>query len=206
MESGFISLQILYDTIVSNKGKGGPSTPDFEKKPYRKAAKLLCNSIPQTQGFYLWGRFEKNGLWKNIYIGKTGSGLTSHLHARIKEELHDEACCIRIHVYSYDDIKLECSARYLKHFHRALRKSGATHIVWVADPVLKNIIVHQIESDLIETMSPRGNKSRPVPPSMPQDHTLEVVKHFRQQIHLARSRKFFLPDHFQTVEPYLEHP
>ena len=71
--------------------------------------------------------------------------------------------------------------------HRALKKAGATHIVWVADPHLANSQVQNIESDLIETLGPSANMSRPVPPASLQEHTKTIIGEFRDLIHEHRS-------------------
>ena len=190
MESGFVSLRPLYQFIADHPTKAGlePGTP--ERRLYRAAASQLCSVIPQAQGFYLWGAYSPRGLWHNLYLGKAGFGRTSHLRARILEELHDEAACLWVTIASEQEFLDGGPDRYRRHMVRALRKQGATHIVWATDPRLSNTIVTAIESDLIETMSPRVNAARPVPPPCPQEHTPEVVSHFRSQIHLARGTRY----------------
>jgi len=73
---------------------------------------------------------------------------------------------------------------------RALKKAGANHIVWVADPDLENSAVQNVESDLIETLNPRANVSRPVPPVALQKHTKEIIGAFRSLIHAHRNDRF----------------
>jgi hypothetical protein len=171
MKSGILTLQPLYELISTHAKESGPNVDAAELRAYRRAAKALCASLPDEQGFYLWGRFEKNGLWRNIYLGKAGFGRTSHVRARITEELNDERGCLWIHAISNEAMRAGCPPRYLSNHDRALRKAGSSHIVWVSDPDLSNDIVRQTEADLIETMAPRANLARPVPPAAPQEHT-----------------------------------
>ena len=77
---------------------------------------------------------------------------------------------------------------------RALKKTGATHIAWAADPDLQNAEVQDIESDLIETLNPRANVSHPVPPVNLQKHTQKIIGEFRSLIHKNRSDRFAVPD------------
>ena len=76
---------------------------------------------------------------------------------------------------------------YEKHMARALEKKDSTHIAWVADPDLSNAAVQDIESDLIETLDPQANISHPVPRTILQKHTKEIIGEFRSLIHGHRS-------------------
>ena len=62
----------------------------------------------------------------------------------------------------------------------------------VADPELSNSTVQNIESDLIETFSPKANILRPVPPSVLQTHTKKIIGEFRKIIHRNRDGRFEL--------------
>lgn len=201
MQSGMLTLKPLYDVIASHPKEAGETVPLAERRFYRRAAKDLCVSLPQEQGFYLWGRFEANGLWRNIYLGKAGFGRTAHLRARLTEELHDESACLWVQKIPNEALRGGTPARYLTEYDRAMRKAGASHIVWVSDPQLSNDLVRDIEADLIETMAPRANLSRPVPPSHPQEHTHTIVRHFREEIHEARGSRFPLKDFPLGVRP-----
>jgi hypothetical protein len=66
--------------------------------------------------------------------------------------------------------------------------------VWAADPELPNAAVRNIESDLIETLNPRANLSRPVPPESLRTHTKDVIAEFRALIHAHRADRFTIPD------------
>ena len=199
MHTGIISLQPLYDFLKSKLDENGLERGSFVRRHYGVIAKDICAEIAAEQGFYLWGRYESNGLWRNIYLGKAGFGKTAHLRARILEELKDEQACI-LRAFVSEKVLKEAWERnypkmwhvYKRHMDRALRKTGTTHIAWVADPELSNSAVQNIESDLIETFSPRANISRPVPPVTLQEHTKEIIGEFRTLIHENRSGKFKL--------------
>ncbi|WP_415906760.1 hypothetical protein ACMXYX_07740 [Neptuniibacter sp. QD72_48] len=194
MESGHITLDSLYQHVnhdpcfqsIDGQGKTG--------REYAALATKLTSNIPIQQGFYIWGNYEENSLWRTIYLGKASSGKTSSLKARILEELKDErifmwadsqpnlnnAELMRLALNQYPRKGLD------KHFSRALRKKGTTHIIWVSTPdILKDEILN-IEADLIETMNPFANSMRPSPSSGLLDITIEVIKRFKSEIHGLR--------------------
>lgn len=206
MRSGILLLQLLYKFLKLNHDKIGLYGKSLEGRAYGVEVVKICQDIVATQGFYLWGRYERNGLWRNIYLGKAGFGRTAHLRARIQEELKDERACIWhafVSVHAMEAAGERNYPRmwhqYKKHTHRALKKAGATHIVWVADPHLANSQVQNIESDLIETLNPYANMLRPVPPVTLQQHTKTIIGEFRELIH--RSRKHFLMDRRDFLIP-----
>ena len=201
MHSGFVSLSPLYDLLRANPDPKGLERGSPARRNYGFAAQEICAEIASAQGFYLWGGYESNGLWQNIYLGKAGFAKTAHLRARILEELKDERVCIwRAFVSEETLTKAEMLNhptmwhKYQHHMMRALKKTGATHIAWVADPGLENAAVNNIESDLIETLNPMGNISRPVPPVTLQEHTKVIIAEFRSLIHENRSQRFALPN------------
>jgi hypothetical protein len=167
------------------------------RRQYGSVAAKICESIAPRQGFYLWGRYENNGLWQNIYLGKAGFGKTAHLQARILEELRDERSCLW-RAFVEEEMLLKAGVKnhpkmwhkYQPQMTRALRKAGTTHIIWVADPNLKNSAVTNIESDLIETLNPLANIFHPIPPQTLQSHTKEIIAEFRSLIHGHRSERF----------------
>lgn len=202
LKSGMLSLQPLYEFLKSEHNQAGMHGRSYEGRRYGKEAVSICRNIAATQGFYLWGRYEPNGLWRNIYLGKAGFGRTAHLRARIQEELKDERACIWRAFVSIRTMEAAGERNYprkwhhyKKHMHRALKKKGATHIVWVADPHLANSQVQNIESDLIETLSPSANMSRPVPPVIIQEHTKTIIGEFRALIHTHRPERFLIREH-----------
>ena len=161
----------------------------------RVALRAIANVDPQ-RGFYLWGCYEPRGLWRNLYLGKADSGKTANLRARILEELRDERIALLRTLFTKDEIWTASAQiyatmwhKYLKHGERAIQKAGATHIVWVSTPNIKDD-VREIEADLIETLNPSANILRPVPPSRLQARTKEVLACLRETIHEHRSDRF----------------
>jgi hypothetical protein len=201
MNSGLISLRPLYDFLRSNPDPKGLERGSSVRRHYGVRAASICERIAQVQGFYLWGRYEPNRLWRNIYLGKAGFGKTAYLRARILEELKDERACIW-RAFVPEETLREAGKRnyptmwhkYQFHMARALKKAGTTHIAWVADPDLENSAVQDIESDLIETLNPRANVLRPVPPVTLQAHTKEIIGELRSLIHAHRDEWFSVPD------------
>jgi len=206
MQSGFTSLRPLYDFLRSNPDPKGLERGSPVRRGYGLTAKRICAEIAPAQGFYLWGRYENNGLWQNIYLGKAGFGKTAHLRARILEELKDERVCIW-RAFVSEETLVKAGEKnhgtmwriYQSHMTRSLKKTGTTHIAWVADPDhLEDAAVKNIESDLIETLNPRANISRPVPPVSLQKHTKEIIAEFRSLIHAHRDERFEVPTLKQT--------
>jgi len=201
MQSGFLSLRPLYDLVGSDIDYNGLDRTSPARRRYGLKAAGLCEEIAPLQGFHLWGRYEANGLWLNIYLGKAGFGKTAHLRARILEELKDERACIWRAFVSEETLTEACKRNhptmwheYQFHMARALKKTGATHIAWVADPDLENSAVQNVESDLIETFNPRANASRPVPPVTLQGHTKKIIAEFRSLIYAHRKERLSVAD------------
>jgi hypothetical protein len=201
LQSDIISLRPLYEFINSDSDHKGLKRGSPERRRYGSKAAEVCEGIASQQGFYLWGRYEANGPWRNIYLGKAGFGKTAHLRARILEELKDERACIW-QAFVCKETLTEAGKKnhgamwqkYQFHMARALKKTRPTYIVWVADPDLLDSNVIDIESDLIETLNPEANVSRPVPPVNLQEHTKEIIAEFRSRIHEERSKRFQIAD------------
>jgi hypothetical protein len=201
LSSGIVSLQRLYDYVKSNPDPKGLELRSPVRRRYRSLAADICRQIEPVQGFYLWGRYESNRLWRNVYLGKAGFGKTAHLRARILEELKDESACIWCESFSEETLRKAGKRnhprmwhKYQFHMTRALKKAGITHIVWVGVPGLPNPDVQNIESDLIETFNPRANVSRPVPPVTLQERTKEIIGEFRSLIHGHRDERIAVAD------------
>ena len=197
MESGMVSLRPLYEFLKTDHGESSYDGRSPGGRRYAALASSICQSIAAAQGCYLWGRYERNGLWQNIYLGKAGFGKTAHLRARIVEELKDERACVwcafvpeKVLMAAGAKIYPKMWHRYSVHMKRSLKKAGASHIAWVSDAELRNPDVQNIESDLIETLSPWANVSRPVPPVSLQEHTKLVIAQIRRLIHAHRSERF----------------
>ena len=162
---------------------------------YTKLCEDITNGIGEEQGFYLWGYYDREGgLWRNVYLGMAGYGNKKSLKKRIKEELKDERACIWRHVYTPEEL-MEIrndihNGKYAQGWKRAMRKAGTTHIVWVAAPEIESSKVRDVESDLIEALSPRANLQRHTPPGNLQGEAEKVFAAFRRIIHDSRGGGF----------------
>ena len=199
MQSGVVVLHDLLKFVRSNwKHHDAMNLMSPASKPYRRLCKEIAEEIPASQGFYLWGYYEKNGLWRNIYLGKAGLGKTANLKGRILEELKDERCCFWSDVYSEAKLlelgpevhsnRTQWYKTIKKQWQRSLREAGTTHIVWARTPHLSNDDVKRIEADLIEAMNPEANRQRTTPPpeQVLQEDTAEVFRLFRKRVHEHR--------------------
>lgn len=197
MESGIISLKPLYQFVLKHRDADALNGSTGVAKEYFSRANEVVESIPQTQGFYLWGYYAANGLWRNVYLGKAGFGRTAHLRSRVREELKDERCCLWRATLTVRQLLAAGGKhypsmwhKYKAHWTRSLRKAGATHIAWVSDPSLSNGAVANIEADLIETLNPSGNVVRPAPPASLQSRTHDVILLLRRRIHENREGRY----------------
>lgn len=195
MNSGNVNLTPLYKLVRDKADINHLNGRTLVARQFSKLANVLATDVALEAGFYLWGYYEKNGLWRNIYLGKAGFGKTSNLRARIFEELRDERVAVLISFFTKEQIWQEGARVYAKMWHsyqthaeRALRKSGCTHIFWVSLPELSDLEVRNVEADLIEILNPSANISRPPPPDHLQHHTRDVLAALRVNIHTSRVR------------------
>jgi|HubBroStandDraft_6_1064221.scaffolds.fasta_scaffold00205_47 hypothetical protein len=219
MQRGVVCLGILYDLvreIVANNPdtknqldayRVNGSSP--HSKDYRKKCRdvLSASDVPNEQGFYLWGFYNRSGFWINVYCGKAGKGKTADLRDRLYKELTAENASIwrevnpdNARVLSIgEQIHPTMWYKYKTHWERALNKAGSTHIFWVATPEseLKPENVESVENDLIEAMNPTGNRQRRLPAARLQQDAGKIFGAFREMIHLEnnRSSKFHLKYH-----------
>jgi hypothetical protein len=197
MKTGRITLDTLYEHALSDPRGSSIKGNSATGREYGRKASELTKYIPASHGFYLWGKYEKNRLWRTIYLGKAGYGKTTSLQARIKEELKDERvflwCGPHSNLNKEDLMKIGKKYyptmwhKYKTHFARAFLKSGSTHIIWAVPSGISVNEVTKIEADLIETMNPIANKQRPVPVSDLQNKTIEIIKMFKHRIHKCRN-------------------
>lgn len=211
MESGIVPLEGLYAFVRSNrKHYEAMNLMSPESKPYARLCKEITKQIPESQGFYLWGLFEKKGFWRNVYLGKAGFSKGANLKKRIIEELKDERCCICADVFCRSQLlnlvpKVHLNPSQWKkirrQWERSLGKAGTTHIVSVQTPHLSNDDVKRIEADLIEGLNAQANLQRPAPPNQVlQKDTTEIFRLFRQQVHKHRPNSKQYPWHGQTLD------
>jgi hypothetical protein len=204
MNSGIVSIVEINALSNADLAFEGLVTRSPLQKKISAVTSAAVVEVPKTQGVYLWGRYEKNNLWTNIYFGKAGFGKTASLQARILEELRDERIFAYLDVDTSTEKIAERKAKllahckeqanprmwetYSKHMHRHFHKAGTTHIVWVSAPNIHNDEVREIESDLIESLNPRANIMRPAPPTTEgmQANTKDVFYALRTQIHQSR--------------------
>lgn len=197
MNSGIISLKCLYNFAFHHPDGNALNGRAGAGRQYGREVSILTEPIPEKQGFYSWGKYESQGSWKNIYLGKAHFGTTTNLRARIREELKDERCfvwaCLLPKGQIFDlgaEYYAEQWPNYVSGWYRALRKKGTSHIAWVAAPKLNKIQLNTVESDLIETLNPSANIDRPTPLSDQQSVTLEVINELRHEIHNERLHRF----------------
>ncbi len=91
MHAGIVHLDSLihYVTVHDRVGRAlEPRSPAGDQ--YDQLAETVVSNIARERGLYLWGTYAPNGLWSNVYVGKASLGKTTHLYARILEELKDE--------------------------------------------------------------------------------------------------------------------
>ena len=195
---GMVSLDSLYK-LCKARPHGIPHGRKQKIHPFWTEVDSLVQDIELSAGFYLWGRYEPSGLWRNIYLGKAGFGKTANLRSRIREELKDERCFLWRVVLSEKRILINGRGlypimwrEYEKHWKRSLKKAMTTHINWVSVPDLGNRDVKRVESDLIEALNPSSNVQRVQPPQRLQKDTQKIFARLRCVIHSHRKSRYRL--------------
>lgn len=175
LKSGMIFLAPLHELAHGDKCADAIHRNCTKGRIFGRMVRELCREISESQGFYAWGRFDKRNVWKNIYVGMSGTDAT--LRERIKWELnnervlfwarvHRDPVCRGMEFYGPGGIAVRnevspAREKFLRsHFQRALRKKGATHIVWVGAPSVANENLRAVESELIKTLAPKANRQR----------------------------------------------
>lgn len=192
LTSGVVRLAPIYrhiagsddcdDTLWNLRGESG--------RLFSRLCQNAASAVTAESGFYLWGWYERNKSWKNIYVGKSGRTPGYSLQKRIREELNDERRFLeRVHFN-----KAELLSWYEQDGRpnpRELEKAGCTHIMWVAISTLDAGQLLGIEADLIEAMNPAANRSRP---KAPLDSPISevIIKEFRALIKGCRFERPFV--------------
>jgi hypothetical protein len=204
MNSNIVDLSALYNFAGKDKERLGLRGRGPESTNYAREVSKLLKDIEdkKDRGFYIWGKYEKkNALWRTIYLGKAEERITASLFARIRKELSTERlifwCNPKTEIKSEGEedsvvkemkILYKGKKNYSLGWRTAYQKKGATHIIWVATPEIRNNKIKDIEADLIETMNPSANIKRPKPKSELQDQTIAVIREMKRLIHENRPK------------------
>ena len=204
LASGVLNVSTLRELAKKNKGGNAIDRGCDEGRAFGNAVSELCKGIAEKHGFYVWGQFDGNRkeYWQTVYVGKAGLGKTTTLESRIKYELNNERILFWADppeewvthgaLKKLEDLVTIATNFYpdkRRHFRRAVLKAATTHIIWVSTPSLtNNAEVALVESDLIETLNPKVNVIRSVPTSGLQDHTVDVIRAMKREIHAERDR------------------
>ncbi len=192
MKAGIVSLDKLYQWVGENHLLYTFEDTDEARRPYYKVCREVTQRVPEERGFYLYGRYDSAGRWRNMYLGKAGFAKTACLRERIEKELRVEKPFVWRIRMTADEI-IEGGAKKSPEFNnnrlRALKKAGSTHVIWVAAPDITNDDVMKVEADLIESLNPTANHMRPVPKSVLQTKTKAVFGKIRKKIHQHRDER-----------------
>jgi hypothetical protein len=107
MEHGVLCLKRLYEfvdgcsrTVENHNGMLVPSayllkSGDLGGRYCKQCESILPKPpdavvVPEQGGFYLWGFYNHNKFWVNVYLGMATEGKTANLRARLYEELTNE--------------------------------------------------------------------------------------------------------------------
>jgi len=207
MLSGLLILNELYRFVREHRTEAARAMQINGSSPLGDQYSEICDKIvatvPITRGLYLWGFYNRNGFWTNIYIGKASLKKTASLRNRLRKELTSERACIWREVLSTEELEKTCEEihpkmwpKYTHHWHRAFEKRGTTHIAWIALPETNEAKIEPIENDLIEAMNPTGNRKRTQPPEHFRDDTKLVFGLFREVINAKAHRATRFPLEF----------
>jgi hypothetical protein len=202
MEQGVLCLKPLYEFVdkyrEERENVNGVLVPSaYRSRKYGKQCNFIVSPkekefarVPNEQGFYLWGFYNPQKFWINVYLGKAGKGKTANLNARLLEELKDERAFVWRNFMASKDEVVGFDPKYPAEVKRALHKAGSTHIFWVSAPEadLKPENVEPVENDLIEAMNPTANRRRITPSANLQQQAGKFLNAFREMIHSERNR------------------
>lgn len=195
-QSNYIFIKDLYEFVRCDYYKTFRGNNDLGRK-YSRLVSKITSSIPEKPGFYLWGSYNEDTSWNNIYVGKAGSKKSTNLRNRIKEELKDERQFLWLKnndEETIDEIGLSnfpemWEKEYRRNTQRALKKFNSTYIIWVSYESMSESLeqdISDIESNLIDELGPTANSTKPSYNSELKKHSNDVIQHFMKYIHKNR--------------------
>jgi len=204
MLSGLLNLKELYRFVRKHNSQADQAMQINGSSALGDQYSAICEkivaSVPIAHGLYLWGFYNRNGFWTNIYIGKASLQKTASLRNRLHKELTSERASIWREVLSIEELEKTCKVihprmwpKYTHHWHRAFEKSGTTHVAWISLPEADEAKLEPIENDLIEAMNPIGNRKRTQPPEYFRDDTKRIFGVFREVINAKAHRETRFP-------------
>jgi len=193
MQSGVIDLSELYRYIKKNKIVPHRSHDKEIYRPFKRIFLEIIKSVPHKTGWYHW--VEINGTFKSIYIGKSDSNTSYHLKKRIEEELAEEYVALWGTVYDENIVLNTFNEKYgYKAYNkgrheRAMKKKGATHILWnsVSENLSKETIKN-VENKLIKYFEPIANDKRKDPLVSDSELFEDVKNNFKVLIKKIRQK------------------
>ena len=157
IKPGLIKLNPVYEFVSDHREIPHRTNDRDIYDPYRKLilSLMLISNVPKEPGWYVW--FNRSKVPPPIYIGKSSKGKTSHIYARLKEELLEDYVAFWLSVDEQAAEKL--SAKYNDKYNqkRASRKRGTDSIVWISCPDAKDGTLDVIEYKLIQNLKPTAN-------------------------------------------------
>jgi hypothetical protein len=188
LKSSIIYLEKLYPFAKKDKAGEAIKNDSSIGKKLGKEIKELTISIPESPGFYIWGKYEKNGQWKSIYLGKAGTGKTASLRDRINKELNVERIFLWIKNTEDENKYFQVAQNHYKnswskksenHYNRSIEKKGSQFIIWCESKTLKNEKeIKEVEKFLIEMLNPKVNVQRSASLEGNLDAALRIFKEF----------------------------
>ncbi len=159
MQSGNISFNRLFHHI-----KQHPEIPHKDEPAFSGFKDLylqLVRPIADIPGWYVWVK-HANDQSQVVYIGQSQTRKTASLQARLKEEFLDEFVALWATVWNPDyvvnTLDRKYRGKYTTPIKRAVRKAGATHIVWFGKRDLSDSELNVVEHALIAKYNPLANK------------------------------------------------
>jgi hypothetical protein len=166
MAAGNFSLLPIFDFAAHN-----PMMPHQGSGAVQSAYSKLLNrtiaNVPELPGWYLWGKFNDDGSWNIIYLGKSEKRKTSSLHTRMYDQLREKFCpTIWAELYGSEPVLRQSHDAYPHgRYDGGVRKSvgmiGVRFVIWVgvADDISEEVIMRQ-EMALIKVWESSHNDVR----------------------------------------------
>jgi len=202
MDSGISSLRPLFD-YAENDFNCEALDGDGEKGlEFGRMVSDVVQEIPDSPGFFLWGRFESNKAWRNIFLGHSGN-----LKANIREQISDNRASIYSFFQNEKPLIKKCveyfNGRYWHQWLDAIeRLRSATYIAWCVSTHAQDTSIRAL---LIEIMNPITNINRPLPSSgFDKSPAIEVIQNFNRVITTERLSGCFFLGEPRSIQWYLK--
>lgn len=204
MLSGCLVLDDIYDFVRADPGCQSFQRGSRMRRAYRVLVDDLTSTIAEEQGVYVWGNYDPQGSWESTYVGVSVMGKTSHLRARINEDLKDWQGCFWRALLSSEQLLQKSidfgweryNGRDNSGHHRLMAKAGAhygtSHVIWVSTEALSKSQIAYVKAAFMDVLKPTANIVQPVTVRGNRDLLTDAMAHITRQVDVHRTNRVIL--------------